>query len=145
MTAQETLFQTKEQKEQGKRVELIAKALAFWATSSEEYRNLPYQYFFLLEEKRRLGLSKKGLPITMEDWPMISLFFILDFEVAKDWLNEKSTKELENLVTYVDESVHYNYAYCSMREWVRDATYLVSHYDKKKKKAIISEPNIPWA
>ena len=139
-----TLFQTKESKKQAKRAELIARALSFWANSAEEYRNLPYKYFFCLAEKRRLGLSKKGLPLKEEDWPRLPLFYIMDFEVAKEWLEQKSTKELIELVNSLDEVIHYNYAYCSMREWVRDATYLITHTGKGKK-IISEEAMIPWA
>ena len=106
MTAQASLFQTKESKKQARRAELIAKALSFWATYAEAYRSLPYKYFFCLSEKQRLGLSRNKLPLTEEDWPKVPLFYIEDFETAKGWLDQKTTSELHYLVEVLEEVVN---------------------------------------
>lgn len=139
----QSVFQTKETKEQAKREELIAQAIGLWKLSAEEYRILPYKYFFCLAEKRRLGLSINKLPLQEEDWPQVPLFYILSEDYAKFWLKQKTTKELVQLVEQVQEVIGYNYAYCSIKEWVRDATYLITHASptKKshKKKVVISE------
>ena len=160
--AQSTIFTTKEQKDKQKRKELIEKALTLWARHAEEYRNLPYRYFFLLEEKTRLGLTPNQLPLTEKDWPRIPLFYIINGDEAREWLKQKRTTEIYLMIERIEEAVGYNYAYCSIKEWVKDAKYLVTHAEympsskKVNKKAVLSggktkvvisaevEPLSPW-
>lgn len=124
------LFISKETRERARREQLIKKGLQLWRDHAEEYRVLPYKYFFYLTEKKIAGIKLNKICSTFcteENYPEIPLFRILHTSEALAWLSDKTTEELEAELDEIVFVIGGDYLYRSMREWVAEAIYLLSH------------------
>lgn len=126
------IFISEEEILKKEREEALKHAIRLWELFSEEYKTLLDKYYKCLEEKKKRKLTLYKLPITKEDYPNIPFLKIQDHYSAENFLNRKSTREIRQIINAVEEAVRYNYAYSSIKEWIRDANYLIARTDKNR-------------
>lgn len=132
------LFISEETRERARKERLVNKGMRLWCDYAEEYRVLPYKYFFYLAEKKSAGMKLNKICATFcseDNYPEIPFFRILDIGDALAWLKEKDSDELESLLGEIEFLLGSNYLYRSMREWVIEAIYLLSH-DKPRPRSL---------
>ena len=132
LLAQETYDVENDAKERRRRVNLIGRMMTLWRECAEDYRVLPFKYLFLLEEKRRAKITLKKPTLRLEDYPSIPFFDILVEEEAREWLNSKSTDELDYEIYRLSSILQDDYTYRTIKDWVVDANYKLQHKKPSK-------------
>lgn len=133
------IFITEEDRKQNRRKELEVRALSLWASYAEEYKTLPFDYFFCLQEKRKRKLRLHRLPVAIEDYPNLPLLRYVNRYDAEKFVNKLTFDELSYIVETTEDAVEHDYAIRSLREWLRDAKYIIRRHDEQQK----SSSNIP--
>lgn len=144
------VFITEEDKKQITRKELEGRAISLWSTYSEEYKTLPFKYFFCLQEKRARRLKLNRLPVSVEDYPNLPLLYQARYDDLERYIKRLSSYELRYIVEDTEDAVKHNYVITSLREWLKDATYLIKRHDEEIAKKSSVPPvkaetiNSPW-
>ena len=145
MANKHKIFITEEDLKQNRRKELETRAFALWVNSAEEYRSLPFDYFSCLEEKRKRKLKLHKLPMAVEDYPNLELLMFMKRYDMEKFVYGLTMDQLSKVVETTEDALEHNYAICSLREWVRDAKYIIKHYDEEKQRKSSVQPiQSPW-
>lgn len=126
------VFITEEDRQQNRRRELEVRARSLWANFAEEYKKMPFDYFFCLQEKKQRGLKLHKLPVTVEDYPNLPLLRYYKLEDVDNFIKHLTTVELSTLVEETEDAVYHHYVLCSLREWLRDAKYLINRSNEER-------------
>ena len=124
------LFMNQETRERARKERLVKRGMQLWNDYAKEYRVLPYKYFFYLEEKKTAGIRLNKIRATFcreENYPEVPFFRILYISEAIAWLEDKTSDELEKEFEAIEFMIDGDYLYRSMKEWVAEAVYLLSH------------------
>lgn len=141
------IFITEEDKAQNRRRELEVKAASLWATYADEYKILPIDYFFCLQEKEKRRMKLHKLPIAVKDYPNLPLLRIMRYDELDKFLRRLTMDELISVVNTTQYAVDHDYVLCSLREWIKEAKYLIQRADES---SLATPPTIadaiatPW-
>ena len=124
------LFRNRETEARERKDRLVKRGLLLWRQYAEEYRVLPYKYFFYLVEKKKAKLKLNKIPSVhcdADEYPEIPFFRILNPDEALVWLEDMDVDTLQEEISNIQFIIDTNYLYKSMKEWVAEAIYLLSH------------------
>ena len=111
--------------------ELRQKIIYLWEMYAESYRTNPIEYAFLQEERRRLRLPLRKIPRRIvEEYPEIEVLKILDRNVVIAYLTAMPVGRLDLILKEV-ENLQYNRAFNSVRAYIIDSRWQISHHGKK--------------
>lgn len=130
--AQDVFEQEMDARERSRRANMIDRMMNLWRSSAEEYRVLPLKYLFLRAEKRAANMALHAPSGKLTEYPAIPFFDILNEDMARVWLETKKTSELEYELYILEYTLGQNYYYKSLKTWVSDANYKLSHRKKAK-------------
>lgn len=126
------IFITEEDKRQNNRKALETQALSLWQNYAEEYKTLPIDYFFCLQEKYKRGMKSHKLPFAIEDYPNLPLLRFMRYDDVDKFIRKLTMDELKQTVETTQETVEYNFVIRSLRDWIKDARYLINRYDDER-------------
>lgn len=131
--AQSCFEREQDAREQRRRFYLIDQMISLWRSSAEEYRILPLKYLFLIKEKRAAKLTLNAFSVRiLDEYPNIPFFNLTHESEARVWLESKTTPDLEYELYSLEYTLGGNHAYKSLKDWIIDANYKLSHRGKKR-------------
>lgn len=111
--------------------ELRQRIIYLWEMYAESYRTNPIEYAFLKEERRRLKLPLRKIPgYIMDEYPEIEVLRILNRNVVVAYLTAMPVGRL-SLVLKEVENLQYDHAFNSVRAYIIDSRWQISHHGEK--------------
>ena len=117
---------------QASREDLIIEAMEIWDIHSARYVTNLEMYHVLLKQKRELNIRlhtiKKSV---LRDYPNIIFLKMESQEAAMSFLAALETKKIRKLIIDVQYTLHYDYCFVTVSNWVSEAMYQIKNHNNK--------------
>ena len=104
-----------------KYVNAVSDAMYLWGLHSKRYQTLLDEYNALLEKKKELDLPLKAIKKKdLAEYPEIEFLNITDENEAKEYLLDKTPKEINFICKQIEDMISTNYVYRTLISKIDD-------------------------